>query len=110
MSGEFLFPIEKFVSPNTSMHCATEEEANIFLEFLYSKGKRWCSGDSYLSTNNFHHFGTETCYFFNCGTVGSRAGAASKGMVLEFSDYWVEGELEKDDRILDEFLSSFSSS
>ena len=106
MSGEFLFPIEEFDNPNTSMHCATEEEANIFLEFLHSKGRHWRSGESYLSKNNFFIFGTETCYFFNCGAVGVRAGSASTGTVLEFSD-WIEVEL--DDRVLDEFLSSFSS-
>ena len=106
----FSFPIEEFTETDVCMHCSTEEEANAFLEFLNSIGRRWASGDSYLSHNNFSDYNSGTCYYFNQGLYGSFHNATARGRtVLEFSDYLIdEEELEIDDASLNEFFSSFA--
>lgn len=103
----FSFPIEIFTDPEVCMHCRTEEEANTFLAFLDSIGRRWSSGDSYLSESNFCSYG-DVCYYFNKGLYGDAQRARKRGRtVLEFSDFLVEDELEKDDTSLNEFFLSF---
>ena len=108
LSDSFCFPIDEFTDRRTSMHCSTVEEANAFLEFLHMSGRRWRSGSTYLSSNNFESHGSDTCYFFNEGTYGGLHRALDRGEVLEFSDF-VVSELEQDDTILNEFLSSFDT-
>ena len=104
----FSFPIEDFTATDVCMHCSTEEEANAFLEFLHSIGRRWASGDSYLSHNNFSDYGGGTCYYFNQGLYGGSNNPLRGRTVLEFSEYLIEDELEIDDATLKEFFSSFS--
>ena len=106
----FSFPIEDFTGKDVCMHCSTEEEANAFLEFLHGIGRRWASGDSYLSHNNFGDCGSGTCYYFNQGLYGGFSNATARNRtVLEFSDYLIdEEEPEIDDAPLNEFFSSFS--
>ena len=54
-----------------AMHCATQEEAEIFCDYLHSVGRSWCSGTPYDSGTNWEEYGEDTLYFFNEGTFGS---------------------------------------
>ena len=72
---------------NTAMHCKTEEEAQIFLDYLDSVGKRWSSGDSYLD-KTLWEYGGQTCYYFNQGCVGRiETLLRNKRLILEFDDF-----------------------
>lgn len=53
------------------MNCKTEDEAEIFLEYLHSCGKRWAGGDSYRDKKYYGSYRDETCYFFLDGTYAS---------------------------------------
>ena len=78
------------------MHCQTQEEAQAFLEFLDSIGLRWCSGQSYLESDHYKDYGSDTCYWFHDGSYGSRGFAVNDGFtILEFGDFdWDVGEPE----------------
>ena len=104
---EISFPIQSFTDLNIGMLCATEEEAEVFLSFLDSVGRRWSDGGSYKE--NYRWRGAETVYFFNKGTYGTLSWARQNHrQVLDLSDFVVETEMEQDDTRLNEFLSSFT--
>lgn len=93
------FYIEDYIDTKRTvytMHCQTYEEAKVFTTYLHSLGRKWRTGRSYLKIHNYYAesygYGKETCYFFNKGTVGSRAhirflGDNCKVVVLSFSDF-----------------------
>lgn len=57
------------------MHCKTEEEAEIFCEYLHSIGRTWGNGDSYkddIRDRIYAMYGAETCFEFNIGRYGSK--------------------------------------
>lgn len=47
------------------MHCKTEEEAIDFCNYLHFLGKKWSTGDSYLSFTYWEKYKKDTCYNFN---------------------------------------------
>lgn len=47
------------------MHCKTEEEAEIFCEYLHSIGHKWINDVSYLLENYWDNYEESTCYEFN---------------------------------------------
>lgn len=70
------------------MHCKTEEEAKIFCRYLDSVGKKWASGDSYVSATNWDVYGPDTCYNFNNDSYYQRLYfLAHDYTILEFSDF-----------------------
>lgn len=105
---EFCFPIEEYTDRDVCMHCQTEQEANIFLEFLHGIGRTWCDGSSYISHSNFDEYTSDTCYYFNKGTFGDRYDAVdADDLILSFSDYWFE-KIEIDNSALDDFFSTIT--
>lgn len=106
------FPIEEFSNINVCMHCETEEEANIFLNFLHSVRRTWCDGDSYLSSNKFEVHGRNTCYYFNEGTYGDvrHVTGILGAQILRFSDWFTlnDDKFETDNSELDEFFSTIT--
>ena len=70
------------------MHCKTEEEARNFLSYLDSIGKKWNSGGSYLQETEWHHYESDTVYFFNNGTYSKiRYAKNIYYTILEWSDF-----------------------
>ena len=70
------------------MNCRTEDEAEIFLGYLHSCGKRWSGGGSYLDKKYYSGYREETCYFFLDGTYGSLPWAQGEECeILYFSDF-----------------------
>lgn len=45
-----------------AIHCDTEEKANKLLNAFDKLGKKWNSGDSYISFNNYEDHQDKTCY------------------------------------------------
>lgn len=82
------FNINKYMG-NYAMHCKTEEEANIFLRYLDSVGRKWVNGTSYMSMTNWDVYGHDTCYDFNGGTYCDKTYFLTRGYytILEFSDF-----------------------
>lgn len=104
-----------------AMHCETLEEAKIFLRYLHSKGRRWCSGKSYLKVDHFDEYKGDSCYFFNSGFVNGLSWLKSskflskKIFVLSFKDFsWETPQdtgvdlTDTDNKRFDEFIASFS--
>lgn len=79
---------KNYPSASVCMNCRTEDEAEIFLEYLHSCGKRWAGGGSYRDKKYYGSYGDETCYFFLDGTFGSLSWAKDENCaILYFSDF-----------------------
>ena len=80
-------PEEKVV-----MHCSSLKQAKIFLEYLDNYGYNWCSGESYLNSNEWERFKENTCYCFLEGTYDYLEYFIDEDYeILEFSDFNWEG-------------------
>lgn len=70
------------------MHCKTEKEARDFCEYLDKIGRCWCSGKSYLHHTNWLDYQSDTVYYFNMGTYGSKLRLGYENVtILEWSDF-----------------------
>lgn len=77
------------------MHCKTEEEAEIFCEYLHSIGRTWSTGDSYLSESYWDRYKKSTCYNFNYGTYRDKQYYEADGYtILEMEDFMDKEEDE----------------
>jgi len=101
-----------------AMHCATQEEADVFCKYLHEQGMRWTNGDCYLETS-FDTYKENTCYEFLCGKYAKLGWYLDRNYtVLEFSDFTWEGYRGKpefrvfktDMAVIDDFLSCFQVS
>jgi len=94
------------------MHCKTEEEADIFLEFLDSLEMMWRDNSSYLSFNAYQEYDDRTCYCFWRGEYcGLDYYKSNEYIVLEFSDFEWDEPLEVSEDDADAFfgfLADFS--
>ena len=61
------------------INCKTRTQANIFCQESDKLGKKWCTGDSYLSHNNWKGFRADTCY--------TNEGAYCSKSSCQYSDY-----------------------
>ena len=99
------YPHDKYV-----MNCKTEEEANIFLEYLDSEGFRWRGRDSYLSRNNWKEYEEDTCYNFTVGTYGDKDYFVDAGYeILECENFIFNDDFksEENDAEFQKFISEF---
>ena len=70
------------------MHCKTEEEARSFCDYLYSVGRKWNGGSSYLTHTNWNSYKSDTVYFFNNNTYQDiRHAQINNYTILEWSDF-----------------------
>lgn len=77
------------------MHCKTEEEAEIFCKYLYSIGRTWSNGHSYLSKSYWVIYKESTCYSFNYDTYCDRPYYEEEGYtILEMEDFMDKEENE----------------
>ena len=76
----FQNPIE--FKPNVAYHAETREEAIRLLNEAHRQGFKWNNGDSYLSGDNWNHYGSSTCYVIN-------EGYCSPKIYLEASNYYI---------------------
>lgn len=65
-----IFDLQTYTEKLMFMRCFTEEEANVFCNFLHENGRCWCNKESYKNNACFETFGKETCYEFNQGKYG----------------------------------------
>ena len=72
---------------NYVMHCKTEAEARDFCRYLNSVGRKWCSDTSYLEKTCYHDYCSDTVYFFNVGTYGSKKHIKEIYTILEWSEF-----------------------
>lgn len=49
------------------MHCKTKKQAETFCKYLNSVGRKWITGESYLSKTNWEVNKSKTGYDFNKG-------------------------------------------
>ncbi len=70
------------------MHCKTEEEANNFLAYLDSVGRKWCTGESYKNRTSYDMYEEDTCYYFNEGSYCNIDWFRENNYtILEWSDF-----------------------
>ena len=72
---------------NYVMHCKTEAEAKDFCRYLNSVGRKWCGDKSYLEKTCYHDYCSDTVYYFNVGTYGSKKHIKENYTILEWSDF-----------------------
>lgn len=88
MATKPLFDITNYINIDVCMHCYTEEEARVFLDFLHDSGRTWSSKDSYKGNTEFKRYKENTCYAFNKGKYGRLEIFKNMGfIVLEFEDF-----------------------
>ena len=82
-----MFDIDKY-KDNYCMHCATQEEATDFCNYLHSIGRSWSCGSRYNLVTNFTEYKQNTVYFFNSGVYGNLNTAKLLGYkILKWSDF-----------------------
>ena len=96
------FYVEHYIDTRArtyAMHCETVDEAQIFVNYLHSKGRSWRSGSTYLEKDGFDAHKEESCYFFNQGCVDSLSWIRKSKFnsrhiyLLSFKDFcWKEQE------------------
>lgn len=112
-----VFNLDEHTNPYAAMHCKTEEEAEIFLNYLHAQGRTWSGGDLYISNTHYDTYGDATCYAFNDSSY-SRLDyfLRENHPVFEFSDYeWNGYNLNDEDDFvsledvtaLEDFLNAF---
>ncbi len=84
------------------MHCKTEEEAKSFCNYLHNQGRRWRSGDSYISEHNFSKY---NAYSFNRGEYADISWFEHNNYtILEWEDFmkdtFTKADLKTGDVIL----------
>lgn len=73
---------------NYVMHCKTEEEDRSFREYLHSVGRKWSSGNSYLTKTYWNVNREYTCYRFNSDEYGDiHYYRRTDYTILEWSDF-----------------------
>ncbi len=108
------FKLENYTDDKIVMHCPTEEQARIFLNFLHKNGRKWVSGKTYSENTRHQAYGSETCYYFNRGSYESLEYFQQEGfIILEFDDFLWEGYVNTDDittdKSSDEKMNKFLS-
>lgn len=85
------FKLEDYIGKYV-MHCNTQENAEVFCNFLDEHDKKWCGGVSYKKVRWWHTYEERTCYAFNKGQYADKDLYLSEGYtVLEFDDFdWGE--------------------
>ena len=77
------------------MHCSTEEQAEIFCQYLDRIGKTWSGVNHrrYSEVNHYNVYEDQTCYRFAYGTYCNLEFYKEDGsiIVLEFSDFEWDG-------------------
>lgn len=85
-----------------AMHCPTTEDAKVFLAYLKSIGKTWCTGQDYLDPVNIEDW--TPYYLFVRGMRCSRP-STFDGFVLEFDDFeWGDAEPVRIEMTLDDLF------
>ena len=86
------------------MHCKTEKEANDFCTYLDSIGKKWCSGDRYIDSNNYDYYQKNTVYYFNENLYGKIECVDDDYTILEWENFmnstFTKADLKTGDVIL----------
>lgn len=70
------------------MHCKTSEEAQDFCNYLHNIGKKWQTGESYLTRTNHQLYRENTVYYFNQDTFGCLDTAKEfDNIILKWEDF-----------------------
>lgn len=81
------FNIDDYVGKYV-MHCRTQEDADMFCEYLSSVGKTWRGGTRYVGHTNYHMYGDSMCYDFQNGQYCHVEYFIDHGYeILEFDDF-----------------------
>lgn len=109
-----VFDIENYENIKVVMLCPTKENAEDFLEYLQSIGRKWCDGINYNSRETmWDEYKEKTCYAFNEGRYADIDYYTRKNfLVIRFDDFTMPTselyKIDKDDSVVFEgFMSDF---
>lgn len=84
------FDLRCYTSQQFYMVCKTNEEAEIFCNFLHENGREWCDGMPYTESTDFDDISGDVAYYFNTGCRSSAHGRLPMYR-LDFSDFdWTQ--------------------
>ena len=96
MIGRYIinFDIDKY-NGSFAMHCKTEEEAELFCEFLTNRriNRYWQNGSIYYRNTNYNTFKENTIYYFNEGVYGDINKVKEEYKVLKWDDFYIYKEI-----------------
>lgn len=88
------FDIKEYSNDDVRMHCETEDEAVVFLEYLEQFGVTWASGSRLSAQTLFDRYGDKTVYnFYHIRKVVaiSHIEYYQESDIKEFSDFEWDG-------------------
>ena len=86
-----LFDINDFDTKYV-MHCGTQEQAEMFCEYLHGLGRRWHGKEAYSMTTHWEDYKENTFYNFNSNTYAYIDYYIEEGYcVLEFDGFFWPG-------------------
>lgn len=112
MSNSKRFNIDDYPGASRTMICRSEYEAESFLRYLDSMGRKWCNGQSYIEVSNFPTQSENPMigYLFNEGQYSVEVfmrEAISDGSALYYSDFFWDCGMDDIDPSDAEELSNF---
>ena len=94
------FKLEDYAKEYVAMHITNDKQDEIFRNLLYENGKKWASGESYLSHPVLNPYCNHSYLNFNMGCYEHKCESNPKITILEFDDFdWSEPKFKKGDRV-----------
>ena len=82
------FKINDYSDKKVVMHCDARNKAEVFATYLTTRGFKWCTGESYLSSLEWENLKERTCYNFNEGSFDCTDWYRKHNyLILEFDDF-----------------------
>lgn len=106
-----VFNIDNYPDDEYVMHCATLEEANLFLNYLAELGLKWADGVGYNERDNmWDEYRGETGYCFNMGKYANIDWYIDEGFtVLHCCDFIIPDTVNSIEAEEDELFGKFIS-
>jgi len=87
-----MFNKELIMQEDVVIHCDTHEKAKKILRWADEQYLEWCSGRTYVESDNWENYKEETCYCFYKGSFCS----IDKWMSIDYKILTYEEVLMKD--------------
>lgn len=79
---------------NECIYCETEDKANAICKLMHEAGLKWCTGNYYLSHNNYASYNEITCYMPKIGAFCSLYHAKESNYTIYKAEQFLNQSIE----------------